>query len=59
MINADIAMVIIFVLGIIGTIIEPWSPHPLMMLKVGLLYFCVRFTAPIIVTKVMSRKETK
>lgn len=59
MTNVDVASLIIFVLGLVGVVIEPWSPQPYMMCRFGIAYFCVRITAPIIVTKVMSLRKEK
>lgn len=38
----DCAMAVIFILGLIGIIIEPWSPHPPLMVGAGSLYLAVR-----------------
>lgn len=59
MTNVDVASLIIFVLGLIGVVIEPWSPQPHLMRRFGIAYFCVRITAPIIVTKVMSLRNLR
>lgn len=49
MIELDLAVAIIFVLGLLGLWIEPWSPHPIGMAAFGFGYFCTRFAAPIMV----------
>ena len=48
MAEMDLAALIIFVSGVLGTVIEPWSPQPGMMWRVGIIYFCVRITVLII-----------
>ena len=48
MAEMDLAVLIIFASGVLGTIIEPWSPQPGMMWRAGIIYFCVRITVLII-----------
>ena len=48
----DMAMIVIFLLGVFGVHVEPWSPHPPVMVGVGLLYFMARIAVPIVVSKI-------
>lgn len=48
MAEMDVAALIIFLSGTLGTVIEPWSPQPGMMWRAGIIYFCVRITVLII-----------
>jgi len=47
----DMAMIVIFLLGVFGVHVEPWSPHPPVMVGAGLLYFMARIAVPIVVRK--------
>lgn len=51
MAELDIAMLAIFMLGAFGVHIEPWSPHPPLMVGAGLLYFGARLAVPIVARK--------
>ena len=47
----DMAMTVIFLLGVFGVHVEPWSPHPPVMVGAGLLYFVARIAVPIVIRK--------
>lgn len=51
MAELDIAMLAIFMLGAFGVHVEPWSPHPPVMVGAGLLYFAARIAVPIMICK--------
>lgn len=55
----DIAMVVIFLFGLLGAHIEPWSPHPPLMIGAGLLYFGAKIAVHIIGSIVLSFRRYK
>lgn len=53
----DFAVIVIFLSGCIGRYIEPWSPHPPLMVGVGFVYILARIAVHIVVSKLRTRKE--
>ena len=54
----DVAVLIIFVFGVLGLLLGSCSPHPIVMVYVGLTYFCTRITIHI-AGSYTSRKERR
>lgn len=57
MAEIDIAVVVIFGFGLLGIVIEPWSPHPPLMVLFGCSYICTRIATAIMVSKFSTKRR--
>jgi len=53
----DWASVTILLFGLLGLVIEPWSPHPPVMVGYGLLYLAARITVTVMVYKLTRKRR--
>lgn len=57
MAEIDVAVGVIFGFGLLGIVIEPWSPHPPLMVLFACSYICTRIATAIMVSYFSTNKE--